>query len=537
MPMRDTQLPRVHPWALAQHGARVLDPGSDLRPAASDPWSKGLAPTAYRRSTLLVSGLPGGRAGETLQRLREIVERQGLPVALDVDPRDEEADKRAGELEGDLGELVDRVYRTRVLLTPATEGPSRPVDAWEVLLTARAELGADAGVDLEHLMIACPEGPGDGSDVAPAEEGTAGATQGAGGVIPLKVEPQGYWESHGGTGGGARVAPRTPVSLVIADPAPGGQQEARSPVVAVPDTGLGPHPWFEDTTRSLVTRTLAGFPLAVPPGPDPEAVGVEDDLVGLRAPMSGHGTFIAGIVRQTAPSARLLALPVVDLSGAAAEGDVHHALVALLVGHCLAQDAGSPDLSADGTVVDVLNLSLGFYHQSAEPLTAHPVLDLLRAFAERGVVVVTAMGNDATRRALYPAAWATGPDRPDQKQPPVVAVGALNPDGRSVATFSNSGPWVTAFREGVHVVSALPCLDASAQPAVALEADGRARSTVDPDDLRGGFGLWSGTSFAAPVLAGRLAGHLQAAGADDTTPGAMVERAWKGLEEELGWTT
>ena len=36
----------------------------------------------------------------------------------------------------------------------------------------------------------------------------------------------------------------------------------------------------------------------------------------------------------------------------------------------------------------------------------------------------------------------------------------------------------------------------------------RPRLSLDPDDYRGGFGLWSGTSFAAPLLAGHLARAL-----------------------------
>jgi serine protease len=60
----------------------------------------------------------------------------------------------------------------------------------------------------------------------------------------------------------------------------------------------------------------------------------------------------------------------------------------------------------------------------------------------------------------------------------------------------------------------------------------RVRESIDPDDFRGGFAVWSGTSFAAPLFAGRLAEQLvdkvDPAHDDRTT---AVERAWKALTE------
>ena len=46
-------------------------------------------------------------------------------------------------------------------------------------------------------------------------------------------------------------------------------------------------------------------------------------------------------------------------------------------------------------------------------------------------------------------------------------------------------------------------LDAIRRPA-GLRALER-RRTIDPDGFGGGFGVWSGTSFAAPLMAGDLA--------------------------------
>jgi hypothetical protein len=48
------------------------------------------------------------------------------------------------------------------------------------------------------------------------------------------------------------------------------------------------------------------------------------------------------------------------------------------------------------------------------------------------------------------------------------------------------------------------------------------RASIDPDDFSGGFGVWSGTSFSAPVIAGRLAASIDAYGPAPTLPDRMA---------------
>jgi hypothetical protein len=114
----------------------------------------------------------------------------------------------------------------------------------------------------------------------------------------------------------------------------------------------------------------------------------------------------------------------------------------------------------------------------------------------------------------------------------------LNPDLVSTALFSNTGPWVRAYEPGAAVMSTMPPFQGGMQPLARTTAYGRDRAAIDPDnyargsDRTGGFALWSGTSFAAPMMAGKLAAYLvdklPAEGAADTKA-AAVARGWEAV--------
>ena len=115
----------------------------------------------------------------------------------------------------------------------------------------------------------------------------------------------------------------------------------------------------------------------------------------------------------------------------------------------------------------------------------------------------------------------------DPNAVPIVAVGALNPNGTD-ALFSNVGPWVRAHAYGASVMSTLPPFQGGLQPMAASRARrDRVRESIDPDDYTAAFALWSGTSFAAPLFAGRVAAQLLGSidPAHDTRADA-VARGW-----------
>jgi serine protease len=191
-----------------------------------------------------------------------------------------------------------------------------------------------------------------------------------------------------------------------------------------------------------------------------------------------------------------------------------------------------------GHPIDVLSLSMGYYHETPEDALFDPTMyAILEDMARNGVVVVCSAGNDGTSRPSFPAAfgrWSddSGPIPFDPTIAPIVSVGALNPSRHSDAMFSNAGPWVHVYAPGASVMSTMPAFQGGFEPLARTRAYGRVREAVDPDDFRGGFAVWSGTSFSAPVIAGTVAaallGTLEPA-AEPVDADIAVTNAWNAV--------
>jgi subtilisin family serine protease len=262
-------------------------------------------------------------------------------------------------------------------------------------------------------------------------------------------------------------------------------------------------------------------------------VGPLDGVIDL---LSGHGTFICGLVHQHCPDADILSWRVVPSEGYIAEGDWLRALDQL---------AELSRLHAAGRskqALDVLNLSMGYYHETPQDavLVDPKVQESLRILAESGTAVVCSAGNDATARPLYPAAFAPWSRQEVPDGVPVLAVGALNPSHDSVALFSNTGTWVSTYAPGAGLLSTMPPLQGGLLPRARTKAFGLPREDIDPDNFTrklavGGFGLWSGTSFAAPVVAGRVAQAIldQFLGGSGAEPSSAVDRGRKAVASAL----
>ncbi|MGI8810266.1 MAG: S8 family peptidase [Acidimicrobiales bacterium] len=227
----------------------------------------------------------------------------------------------------------------------------------------------------------------------------------------------------------------------------------RGVTVAIVDTGVRKdHVWLLGQTecRDIV---------------DEEALDLDNnDKLDYEA---GHGTFIAGIVRQMAPGADIIVRGAVH-----SNGTVEDAVV-----------AGSIYSLRTEKRVDILNLSLGGYTHMNEgnglPATTWALKELRRKFPR--CIVVAAAGNDHRSDPFYPAALGN-----------VIGVGALNAKGGK-ARFSNYGWWVDAWALGVDVVSSFV---------------GRDLDTLGGGGKGNDAASWSGTSFAAPRVAGALAASI-----------------------------
>jgi subtilisin family serine protease len=256
---------------------------------------------------------------------------------------------------------------------------------------------------------------------------------------------------HGGPGG-------PPSSQTTGSPWPSTtMRPTRAAQLSVLDTGYGAD------TQALHAEL---FDALRPDRNDKDDLDADGD--GLLDTQAGHGTFICGLVRQVAPDLAIDPERVLDPSG---WGDD----LSVTVG--LAQQRSG-----------VLNLSFGGYTEDDRPPVA--LGKALRALG-RDVVVVAAAGNNGSDRPFWPAAFKG-----------VIAVAAVDAstDPPKPAAFSNFGVWVDVCAPGVDLLSSYVRGTWQLAPSTPAE-------TFD------GWARWSGTSFAAPLVAAEIAARSSATGA------------------------
>ena len=257
-----------------------------------------------------------------------------------------------------------------------------------------------------------------------------------------------------------------------------------------------------------------------------ETCGESSDIPG------GHGTHCAGIIASTDPAAPGIApgVNLIDVKVLRANGTGRHTAITAGVDRAL-------DLSAD-----ILSISLGFNHLPVRVAGGHgwtcvdgacPLCTAVDNAALEGALVVVAAGNEhqrceRARAAGDGLAYDTELTCPGQARG-ALTVGAVHKATRAPAVFSSNGP--TAYDMAKPDLVA-PGVDVRSTIPGPRDATGRAVPGAPP--LL--FGVRSGTSAAAPVVAGACALLIESArrsgNADD--PGSIRRRLLDTCVERIG---
>lgn len=256
---------------------------------------------------------------------------------------------------------------------------------------------------------------------------------------------------------GGRVGGLADYPVAVDQVYPPGNTPPGGLVVGVVDTGYpgvgGAHPWLSDHIEYSDADA------------EPALEGTMLDRY------SGHGTFVSGLIIREAPAATVrMARP-------------KHWDDDVAVGVTIASLRGCT----------LVNLS--FFGADRELDPPAPIVEALRQLGPGAVVVVCAGNNRSATRA-YPAGIDFGADGPM-----IISVGAVDetrtvPVGAPppIADFSNFGQWVDVYASGVQVLG----------PHVSFQETEGPSATRVPQHFAG-WALWSGTSFAAATVTGRIA--------------------------------
>jgi hypothetical protein len=499
-PRRDhmSGVPELSYSPLDRHGGRVLAHGQVVRTAGQS------APvgTIYRYDRLLVDESVI-HDSEAREKLEGAIAGSGMLLESQA----------ASTIIAGQG-----AYRVPVM---SSHGDQAAVDAWSLLQRLRTDT-SDASlpnelidkVRLEHLMICSKVGPGVGSGEPPIGDHRS-LTLG-----------------------------RIPVDMV--NPMPSRKNVDRRLRVAVLDTGVPTsHPAFDVSDRTEGEDTFVvvdhAFQVKLGEHSDSPAIPLDDPwegpvheptLIGEVASHYGHGTFMTGLLRQISPDVQIYSLRVVHNDGLAYEHEVIGALH-----HVADQVEAARRGESEALCIDMVVLAMGYVDENPHDEPGGWIGEAVQRLVKLGVPVIAAAGNQSSDRPFYPAAFAA--QSQIESVAPILSVGALNPN-RHIAMFSNEGPWVSCYATGAGLVSTYPCeAKGSRMPDRRAKSSivNRHRESHDPDDFSSGFAVWSGTSFAAPIVAAYLLNAMAEADTgvpkDAAQSSARAHEALKRLKKQL----
>ncbi|HET6703546.1 S8/S53 family peptidase [Amycolatopsis sp.] len=203
---------------------------------------------------------------------------------------------------------------------------------------------------------------------------------------------------------------------------------------------------------------------------------------------AGHGTFVAGVVlKQAGPDVGVRMKGVIDEQRGEAED--------------LAVANAIDDLRAEG--VTLINLS--FSGQTFEDQPPKAIEAALGRLSPDTVVIASA-GNRGMRQRVFPAGIRFGHTRPGEHHALVLPVGSADAGTEPrVADFSNFGPWIAAYADGVDI------LGPYFHPGYPQEFSG--------------YAVWSGTSFSAAIVTGKIAAVMATGKSARDAAGEVLDAA------------
>lgn len=208
--------------------------------------------------------------------------------------------------------------------------------------------------------------------------------------------------------------------------------------------------------------------------------GLYTDTDGALDGITGHGTFIAGLVARICPEATIT---VVGLRDQEVPIEPLNSDEQTFLFSTEAAIAYSMLMHSNTDVIQC-----GFAFPTLDDYPSIPFTAAMQvltgdAAPRPGVAVVAPAGNEDSRRRYWPAAL-----------PNVIGVAATNHRGKHRAHFSNWGRWCDCCARGENVRSTF--IDWTGP----IEGD-----PLDKDEDFNGWATWDGTSFAAPQVSAAIA--------------------------------
>jgi len=193
---------------------------------------------------------------------------------------------------------------------------------------------------------------------------------------------------------------------------------------------------------ALAGRLIQGFDFV-----DMDADPTEEGVYGQDSAY-GHGTHVAGLIALAAPDSNIMPLRILKPDGTGSSW-----LLAQAIRYAVANNAS------------VVNMS---YSVSKRSLLIDNILDLVTSVTPSPVMVAAAGNNGPSTTKEYPAA---------EQKSGLLAV-AASTEADTLAEFSTRGLWVDVAAPGASILSCVPMNN---------------------------YATWSGTSMAAPFVAGTAA--------------------------------